>query len=317
MRKFVIASLILHAVVLLIFGFGISDPFQKTLKDQQPLLIDFVTIAEKSAAPKLSPQQKVESSKPKPAVEPETKPEPEVPPKPPEVEKPKPQEKKAPEPEAVEEPVKPKSVPIEKKPIEKKEPPKKQEEKKPEPKKPPKEKPEFKKAKPKEQKNNKAEVNLKKDKVAPKPDKDKKSDPKAKKQPKAALDDLLKDVDKDADESQGDDGAPAQTIGDTVTASEIDALRQHMRKCWVVPAGIKGAKDMAVDIKMEISKDGTVVKADIVDKARMASDGSFRTAAESAKRAVLDPQCSPLPLPPGKYDQWKNLEFSFNPKDMY
>ena len=313
MRKFVIASLMLHAVVLLIFTFGIGDPFQKTLKDQQPLLIDFVNIAEKSAAPKLSPQQKVEQAKPKTAPEPkeEVKPEPETPSKPPEVEKPKPQEKKTPEPKAVEEPIKPKSAPIVKKELLEK-----KKEKKPEPSKPTKSKQEVKKDKFKQQKN-KAEVNLKKDKAAPKPDKDKKSDLKARKQPQAALEDLLKDVDKEADESQGDDGAPAQTIGDTVTASEIDALRQHMRKCWVVPAGIKGAKDMAVDIKMEISKDGTVTKADIVDKSRMASDSAFRTAAESAKRAVLDPQCSPLPLPPGKYDQWKNLEFSFNPKDMY
>ncbi|RZI47146.1 hypothetical protein [Candidatus Finniella inopinata] len=314
MRNFVIASLILHAAVVLLFCIGIGNPFQKTLKDQQPLLIDFVNIAEKSAAPKLSPQQKIEPVKPKPQPEPEVKPEPKPEPepvsKPQEAEKPKPQEQKPPEPEKVEEPVKPESIPVKKK-----EPPKKKEEKKPDPKKSDSKKTEN--PKPKEIKNHKAEVNLKKDKVVSKPDKDKKTDPKAKKQLKASLDDLLKDVDKDSDESQGDDGAPAETIGDTVTASEIDALRQHMRKCWVVPAGIKGAKDMAVDIKMELSKDGTVIKADIVDKSRMARDSAFRTAAESAKRAALDPQCSPLPLPPGKYDQWKNLEFSFNPKDMY
>ena len=74
---------------------------------------------------------------------------------------------------------------------------------------------------------------------------------------------------------------------------------------------------MTVDIRMEIAKDGTVTKADIINKNRMNVDGSFRAAAESAQRAVLDPQCNPLPLPKNKYEQWKDLEFSFNPRDMY
>jgi hypothetical protein len=31
---------------------------------------------------------------------------------------------------------------------------------------------------------------------------------------------------------------------------------------------------------------------------------------------VLNPQCSPLKLPPEKFDQWKTLELTFNPKDL-
>lgn len=68
---------------------------------------------------------------------------------------------------------------------------------------------------------------------------------------------------------------------------------------------------------MELSNDGTVIKADIVDKRRMNSDQYFRIAAESAQRAVLDPKCNPLPFPKGKHDQWKNVTMSFNPKDMF
>ncbi len=324
MKRAVFASLILHAFVLLLFAVGIGDPFQTTLKNQQPLLIDFVQIAETSAAPQLSPSQKLEAAKPKPESvppEPEKKPEPSQPEAttaethpPVKAEKTStPEEKKSPQHQESLQDSKPEDVA----PVLKKEPKKepKKEEKKQEPPKP--KKPEVKKDQPKkaEKKPTKAEINLKKDKSVKKTNQ--KPDSKAKKQPRAALDDLLKDVSQNDDTNEGDEGAPAQTVGPVVTASEIDVLRQHIRKCWVVPAGIKGAKDMTVDIKMEIGKDGTVRKAEIVHENRMAQDSAFRTAAESAQRAVLDPQCNPLPLPKEKYDQWKDLEFSFNPKDMY
>jgi hypothetical protein len=38
--------------------------------------------------------------------------------------------------------------------------------------------------------------------------------------------------------------------------------------------------------------------------------------AESALRALRNPRCSPLALPPEKYQQWQEMIFNFNPKDM-
>ncbi|MBY0461648.1 MAG: cell envelope integrity protein TolA, partial [Alphaproteobacteria bacterium] len=326
---------ILHLLILILFGVSIGNPFKTTLKDDQPMVIDFVQIGDKSAAPKLSPiNQKAEEPKPLPKpekpVEPPA-PEPEesrvekkeLPPPPPEEPK-KPEEKPAPEPKEPE-PSKEEVDPILKKKPEKKEPKKKKEpeKKKETPKKPEKKEPEKKKKPEKDKKDpkkkdkkktdEKAEVNLKKKKASTA--KDKKPDSKNKKDSKSALDDLLKDVNDDS--STTEDGSPAETVGEVITATQIDAIRQKIRKCWLVPAGLKGAKDMVVDIKMEIAQDGTVTKADIVDKSRMAEDSGFRTAAENARRAVLDPQCNPLPLPADKYEQWKDLEMSFNPKDMF
>ena len=54
----------------------------------------------------------------------------------------------------------------------------------------------------------------------------------------------------------------------------------------------------------------------IVDTGRYAADAFFRAAADSAKRAVLNPQCSPLHVPPDKYEAWHNLDLFFNPKDV-
>jgi TolA protein len=325
MKNAVIASAILHLLILILFGVSIGNPFKAALKDDQPMVVDFVQIGDKSAAPKLSPlNQKAEE--PKPLPKPEKPMEPPAPepeesrvtkkellPPPPEEQK-KPEEKpvtKSKEPELSKEEVDPilKKKPEKKEPEKKKEPPKKLEnkiEKKPDLKKDP-------KKKDKKKTDEKAEINLKKKKAST--EKDKKPDSKNKKDSKSALDDLLKDVNDDS--STIEDGAPAETVGEVITATQIDAIRQKIRKCWLVPAGLKGAKDMVVDIKMEIAQDGTVTKADIVDKNRMVEDTGFRTAAENARRAVLDPQCNPLPLPADKYEQWKDLEMSFNPKDMF
>ena len=46
----------------------------------------------------------------------------------------------------------------------------------------------------------------------------------------------------------------------------------------------------------------------------MKRDRYFRTAAESALRAVLNPRCQNAPLPEKKFDKWKNLTLNFYPK---
>ena len=134
----------------------------------------------------------------------------------------------------------------------------------------------------------------------------------AKKSFNSVLDSALADGDNE------NSGAKAEQVGETLTATQIDLIRQTIRKCWHFPAGLKNAEDLVVDIKMELDPEGNVTKAKIIDNGdRMSSDSNFRIAAENAHRAVLDPECSPLPLPKDKYDEWKELELSFNPKEMF
>ena len=57
-------------------------------------------------------------------------------------------------------------------------------------------------------------------------------------------------------------------------------------------------------------------RAAIADTSRM-GDPFFRTAAESALRAVLNPRCNPLKVPPRKYETWKSVTLSFDPRDMF
>ena len=63
--------------------------------------------------------------------------------------------------------------------------------------------------------------------------------------------------------------------------------------------------------------DATDREARIHDQRRLQSDPFFRAAAESALRAVLNPRCNPLKLPPDKYQQWQTMTLNFDPKDMF
>jgi outer membrane biosynthesis protein TonB len=120
-----------------------------------------------------------------------------------------------------------------------------------------------------------------------------------------------------AETSHENTGMKAEEVGETLTATQVDLIRQTIRKCWHFPAGLKNADALIVDIKMSLDPEGNVKSAEIVDKKRMKNDPNFKVAAEYAYRAVLDPICNPLPLPKEKYEEWKELELSFNPKDMF
>jgi hypothetical protein len=102
-----------------------------------------------------------------------------------------------------------------------------------------------------------------------------------------------------------------------LTISETDNVRRHLAKCWNLPAGAKDAGSLEIEIHMVMNQDGTVREARISNQARMQGDPFYRAMAESALRAVLNPRCSPLKLPPEKYNEWQVMDLVFNPKEMF
>lgn len=142
----------------------------------------------------------------------------------------------------------------------------------------------------------------------------KKAVPQEKKKPKKTLSEEV------ADALRRHQVAPQQKLarlGSSLTMSERDSVRRQIEPCWNVPAGARDAENLVVDIRLRLNADGTVMTAEFVDRARAARDTFFRAAAESALRAVLNPRCSPLRLPPKKYEEWKNMVLSFNPRDLF
>ncbi len=108
---------------------------------------------------------------------------------------------------------------------------------------------------------------------------------------------------------------PKAPLG-ALSASEIDLIRAQIERCWDVPAGARDAKDLVVVIRVSLNPDGSVRQARIMDEGRMQTDPYFRAAAESARRALFNPECTPLRLPPDQYRLWKTLVLNFSPKDI-
>ena len=161
----------------------------------------------------------------------------------------------------------------------------------------------------------------------PKADKPKKADPKEQADFSSMLKNLVGDekptptpADAPAADKPADSAKPtavAAVQSDTLTMSEMDALRHQLAGCWSVPTGAMDAENLIVDVQVIVRADRTVQSATIVDQSRYNSDSFFRAAADSARRAVLNPSCSPLLLPPDQYDTWKNMVVRFNPREMF
>jgi len=124
------------------------------------------------------------------------------------------------------------------------------------------------------------------------------------------------DKKKSTEKTESEDKVTPTKLGINLSISEIDAIRRHFEKCWNIPSGAREAGNLATEIKVRFNKKGNVLDARIVDVSRMKRDRYFRTAAESALRAVLNPRCQNAPLPQDKFDKWKNLTLNFDPKSI-
>ncbi|BBK39419.1 hypothetical protein STAQ_44970 [Allostella sp. ATCC 35155] len=110
--------------------------------------------------------------------------------------------------------------------------------------------------------------------------------------------------------------AAAPALARTLTSSEMDGVRQQIERCWSFVGGGKEVQNIVVEIRVQMNPDATVREARILDTGRGQSDPMFRSVAESARRAILNPECSPLRLPRDKYDLWKSFTFIFSPRDF-
>lgn len=110
--------------------------------------------------------------------------------------------------------------------------------------------------------------------------------------------------------------SPLAAFSQKLTMSETDALRHQLSRCWSIQAGARYAEDLVVEIRLIVTPARAVQSATIVDQGRYNADGFFRAAADSAMRAVRSPMCNPLELPQDKYDMWKDIVVSFDPREM-
>jgi len=287
------ASAALHVIVAAVAIFGLPHIMPDPPQIEDAVVVELAPVAEKTnAPPKQQAQPKAEEKPaepekqdtppvPEPKPEPpQPKPEPPPPPKPPEP----PPPPKPPEPTPPP-PPKPEPAPT---PTPKPEPPK-----------PPPPKPEPPKEQPKKKDDfdsmmSSALNTLQK----PKPQSNPSPAPQPQNTPAAS---------KVTSNSSSWD--PTQPI----SMADKDFIAAQFRKCWSFDPGAKDPASLIVRIHVLMNSDGSVSKAEIVDDPRYYSDSYFRSAADSARRAVYS--CSPIKIPPGKADAFRDLVLNFDPRD--
>jgi len=101
-----------------------------------------------------------------------------------------------------------------------------------------------------------------------------------------------------------------------LTLNEEDALKAQIFGCWSIPLGLPYNKNLLVRIKLKLKPDGTVIKTEILDHARMNKPGQgfYKVLAESALRAIQ--LCQPLRVPTTGYERWKDLQLNFDAREM-
>tara|TARA_B100001250_G_scaffold390405_1_gene390352 strand:+ start:364 stop:1209 length:846 start_codon:yes stop_codon:yes gene_type:complete len=101
-----------------------------------------------------------------------------------------------------------------------------------------------------------------------------------------------------------------------LSLTEEDALKAQIFGCWSIPLGLPYNENLLVRIKLSLKPDGTVIKSEILDHARMNKPGQgfYKVLAESALRAIR--LCQPLRVPTTGYERWKNLQLNFDAKEM-
>jgi len=101
-----------------------------------------------------------------------------------------------------------------------------------------------------------------------------------------------------------------------LTLSEEDALKAQIFGCWSIPLGLPYNENLLVRIKLKLKPDGSVIKTEILDHARMNKPGQafYKVLAESALRAIQ--LCQPLRVPTTGYERWKDLQLNLDAREM-
>lgn len=99
-----------------------------------------------------------------------------------------------------------------------------------------------------------------------------------------------------------------------LSQSEFDALRARLMALWNPPVGIQNPEDYIIRIRIRLGRDGRLGAPPSV--LTSGSGTLFNTARDSAVRAVFQGQPFDM-LRPEHYEAWKDIEVTFDPRDMF
>ena len=110
-----------------------------------------------------------------------------------------------------------------------------------------------------------------------------------------------------------------QGIGDqsAMTADLRTLLQSEIYRCWSPPVGAPHPERLIVSYELFLNRDGSVAQPPQLtadSSSATAGDPYMRAAAEAARRAIYT--CAPYQLPADRYNQWHDVTFVFDPRDM-
>ncbi len=125
----------------------------------------------------------------------------------------------------------------------------------------------------------------------------------------AAIEQALQDV-------LGQSAQPAeQKSGPPLTSGEKEGLRVAVSQCWNVGALSSAAQRVTVVVALNLTPDGKPVSGSLK---LASSEGGDQAAAnqayQAARRAILRCGSKGFDLPADKYEQWRDIEMTFNPE---
>jgi colicin import membrane protein len=116
-----------------------------------------------------------------------------------------------------------------------------------------------------------------------------------------------------------DQTVPTSALGinrgaaEQLSMSELDAIRRKLMALWNPPTGVDNPQELIVTFRFKLKRDGTLDGGPMVMTSGRSQN--FMIARERAFRAIMMAQ--PFDnLPQDKYDMWRELEITFDPRDM-
>jgi Protein of unknown function (DUF2939) len=104
----------------------------------------------------------------------------------------------------------------------------------------------------------------------------------------------------------------ARAAKELLSVDEIGALRARLAKLWKIPAGAKSPEELIVRIRFQLNRDRTIAGSPVVLTA--GTSPLFLASRDSALRALNAAQPFTM-LRPEHYEEWKEIEITFDPRE--
>jgi hypothetical protein len=110
-------------------------------------------------------------------------------------------------------------------------------------------------------------------------------------------------------------GNPQSDDTAALSAAQRGAIGDFVRRCWATDPGMLDLDKMEVLLTVTTDGGGVVRRAIVApeDAGRVSGNMRLRVFSERAVRAVMDPNCANLPLPPTLLGQIRTFTFRFRP----